>query len=311
MVQRRRTPADAPPGPRRPAGELSAGFLAHAAEIRAHPRFRPALARYCRSMADEAPMAWPVYKLFDQLHRYVVAYMLIHNYYAWKHHDGPAPTLTALQKIAGSSPRQTAGFVAALRAGQFVAADPDPSDRRAKLLRPAPAMVAEIGRSARLFVAALDAITATSPPHRLARHLQLAAPDWMGDLLRGSAASVLADGTLLHAYPRVLHFAERDCGYPLLTAVLGAHLAHITHDSPAALPLSLRSLAQRFQVSPAHIGNMLAEAERKGWFTVRDGGRLVRVADDLCDEFEQWAASQMAHFDARLAETEAFFASAA
>ncbi|OYX06545.1 MAG: hypothetical protein B7Z15_16375 [Rhizobiales bacterium 32-66-8] len=255
-------------------------------------------------MAEEAPIAWPVYKLFDQLHRYVVAYMLIHNYYAWSLHGAAAPTLTALQKIAGSSPRQTAGFVAALRAGQFVTIAPEPGDRRTKLLRPEPAMVAEIGRSARLFLAALDEIQPELPP----RHLYLADPERMGDLMRGSAAAVLADGTLLHGFPRVLHFAERDCGYPLLTAVLGAHLAETTQDSPPALPLSLRALAQRFQVSPAHIGNLLAEAERAGWFTVRDGGRLVEVADDFCAEFEHWSAGQMAHFEALLRETERFFA---
>lgn len=270
---------------------------ARAASLRDHPRFRPALAVYCSGMAQTSPVAWPVYKLFDQLGRYFVCYMLIHNYYAWRHGGGPAPTLAALQRVAGSSERRTAGLVAALKAGQFVSVEDDPADRWQKLLRPAPAMVMEIGRSVRLFIVALDAVDGRPPAHAA----QFGDADRLGDVLQRSAAQVLAHGTLLHGFSTVLHFAERDCGYPLLCAVMGAHYAATLPGAPAGVPLTMRALAQRFQVSPAHIGNLLGEAERRGWLSIAASRLTVSAA--LVDEFEAWAAAQMAHYGELAGET--------
>lgn len=277
----------------RAAENLPADFLAAAAQLRGRSRFRPALAHYCEDMARESPMAWPIYKLFDQFHRYVACYMLIHNYYAWRHGAGPLPTLTALQRVSVSSARHTAGFIAALKEGGFVLVEADPADRRVKLLRPASAMVREIGRSVRLFVRAVDEIQDRRPQRAAA----LAEPDRLGGLLQRSAASSLTSGTLIHPFPRVLYFAERDCGYPLLTAVLGAHYAATVAGAPAAVPLSLRALARRFQVSRAHVGNLLDEASRQGWFETGRDGALVRLSPGLVDEFEQWSCWQMVHFD--------------
>ncbi|MDJ1156652.1 hypothetical protein QNA08_00100 [Chelatococcus sp. SYSU_G07232] len=227
--------------------------------------------------------------------------MLIHNYYAWRCANGALPTLSALQKVAGQSARQTAGFVAALKAGRFIVAEPDPGDRRVKRLRPAPAMVAEIGRSVRLFVAAVDEIEGRLPP----RAAMLGDADRLGEVLHRSAAYVLANGTLIHPFPRVLQFAERDCGYPLLAVVMGAHYAETVPGTPPAARLSIRAPAERFQVSPSHISNLLREAEQQGWFAVGDGGRLLFLRDGLLSEFEQWAACQMVHFDALAGETDA------
>lgn len=283
----------------RPARNLSGDFLDAGVRLRRHSGFRLAVARYCHDMASEAPIAWPIYKVFDQLHRYIASYMLIHNYYAWRGGEGPPPTLTALQKVAGTSERQTAGFVAAMKAGSFVITEIDPEDRRVKWLKPAPAMVEEIGRSARLFVRAVDEIEQRRPAYSG----MLAEPDRLGELLQHSAAFVLQNGTLIHDFPRVLHFAGRDCGYPLLTAVLGARYATTVSGAPEAVPLSLRTLAQRFQVSRAHVGNLLEEAAQNGWFTIGDGGRLTSVSDDLVAEFEQWACWQMAHYDSLAASS--------
>ena len=217
----RRLVTEAVPAAGRAAPVPDAAFLAACDRLRASPRFRPALARYCRQMAEKPAVAWPIYKMFDQLDRYVLSFMLIHNYYAWRLEGGRAPTLTALQAIVPSSPRHTAGFVAALKAGQFVTVEHNPADGREKWLRPAPAMVFEVGRSIGAFIACLDEIDGGSP----ARSRVLEDADALGGLLQRSAAFVLKNGTLIHAFPRVLHFAMRDCGYPLLAAVVGAHFS--------------------------------------------------------------------------------------
>lgn len=288
--QRSNETEDAPT--RRPALAMPEGFGAAVDRLLRHPRFRPALAHYCRGMAAGAAIQWPYYKLFDQLGRYLVCFMLIHNYYAWRNRGGARPTLSALQKVAGASPRQTAGFVAALKAGRLVEVGRDPADRRATLLRPTPIVTAEIGRSVRLFVGAMDAIEERRPGQAVA----LNDPDRLGELISRSGAYVLAHGTLLHAFPGVLHFTLRDCGYPLLAAVVGRHYAETIEGAPPAEPLSRRGLAERLQVSPAHVGRLLGEAEANGWFTVASDGSLARMDDVFLAEFEQWSASQMIHF---------------
>lgn len=273
--------------------DLPEGFRSQADALRSDPGFRSALAEYCRRMAETAPMQWPIYKLFDQMDRYFASYMLIHNYYAWRRTGALPPTMSALQILAGSSARQTAGLVAAMKVGRLVLSEPDQRDRRVKHLRPSPAMIEEIGRSMRFFVAAADRIAGRRPG--LAAILEQDV-DVLGDLVHRSAAYVLAFGTLIHPFPRVHLFAKRDCGYLVLTAVLSAHYAATLPNEHCAASLSYRSLAQRFQVSPAHIGNLFKEADEKGWFKTGARGQLVSIDDNLIEEFERWASWQMVHF---------------
>lgn len=267
-------------------------FIAAAAALRASPQFRPALADYCDGMAQVPSLAWPTFKLIDQLRRYLVCYLLIHNFHAWKSAGGALPTVAALQAAIGSGARQAAEMVAALKARGLLRVEEQAADRRPKLLVPAPDLVAEIGRSVRLFVVAADRIAGRHP----GRAAQLADPDRLGAVLYRSAAELSHRGTLIHPFPSVLYFAERDCGYLLLATVLAAHYAETVPGAPAAMPLSRRAIAERFQVSLAHVGNLLATAERCGWFTVR-GGRLLTIGPSLVDEFERWASWQMVHFD--------------
>lgn len=274
------------------AADLDArGLDAAAARLRAHPAFPAALARYCLGMSDVPAEGWPLYKMFDQLSRYLVCYMLIYNYYQWRDRGGALPTLSALQKLVPSSPRQTAGFVGALKAGRFVTVEDDPRDRRNKLLRPGPAVINEIGRSLRLFLRALAEIEGDSG----GQAYRLIGSDALGKLVHLSAADVLANGTLLHGFPGVLHFAQRDCGYPLLTAIMADHYTRSLQEVGTPPSLTRRALAQRFQVSPAHVGNLLGEAAERGWFTLAGPDRVAAVSLPFVQEFEQWASVQMVH----------------
>jgi len=289
-VPRQRNSAKLSPNTESALSDLTAALEASAKQLRNSERFRPALARYCSAMVGAAPAAWPVYKLFDQIDRYIVSYMLIHNYYCWRNAGGPAPTLSALQRIVGTSARHTAGLVAAMKIGHLILSERPTDDRRIQHLRPAPAMVREIGRSVLLFVAAADEIEG-HPGNRMLEDVSA-----LGDLLHRSAAYVLRHGTLIHPFPRIFHFAKRDCGYLILTAVLDAHYRQAFPGEDAAASLSYRALARRFQVSPAHIGNLLSEAEHHGWFATGPGGRLAAIDMALVTEFEQWASWQMIHY---------------
>lgn len=275
-------------------GNASSDIEARAAHLREQSGFRPSLAGYCRAMSATPPFGWPVYKMFDQIGRYTICYMLIHNHYAWLHEGGPVPTLTTLQAVSGASERQTAGLIAALKSGRLVHADVSADDRRVRHLRPSPAMIAEIGRSMRLFIAAVDE---AAPAPAASRALMLMNDiDMLGDVIRRSAAYVLEHGNLLYPFPRILNFARRDCGYLLLTAIFAAYYSTGTDGAPNEWQLSCRHLAQRFQVSAAHVGNLMSEAGREGLFSTGNQGRLIAMDSGFAAEFEQWASWQMVFY---------------
>lgn len=267
-------------------------FFSRTSKLIYKPDFRIIMAEYCRDAIAPTEIVWPTHKMLNQAGRYRVSFMLIHNDHARRHHGGPPPTLTALQALVGTSARQTAAFVATLKAARFVTVKSDPDDARLKCLRAAPALVAKIGRSGRLFVAAMDRLADRQP----ALAGTLAEPERLSELVYRSARHVLRHGMLTEPFPRILRLTNRDCGYPLLIAVVGAHYAAWVPDAPAAMPLSLRALADHLMVSRAHVGNLLQEAEAAGWFRT-DGRSLTFFDPSLLEEFELWAACQMVFYD--------------
>lgn len=267
-------------------------FFSRASELRDRPKFRTVLSEYCHDTIAPAEIGWPTHKMLNQAGRYLVSFMLIHNDHAWRRHGGQRPTLTALQAMVGSSPRQTAALVATLKAARYVTVEADPDDARLRCLRAAPPLVAEIGRPGRLFVAAMDRLAHRQPG--LAGVLDDS--ERLGELVYRSANHVLRHGMLTEPFPRILRLTRRDCGYPLLTAIVGAHYAASVPDAPSATPLSLRVLADRLRVSRAHVGNLLQEADAAGWFRT-DGRSLTFLDPSLLREFELWAACQMIFYD--------------
>ena len=271
---------------------LDENFFLRTKAIRISENFRTELAFYCRDVVTASEIVWPTHKMLNQSGRYLLSFMLIHNDYRHRRGNGPRPTLTVLQAMVGSSARQTAAFVATLKAARLVTVESDPDDARLRCLRAAPPLVAEIGRSGRLFVAAMDRLTRRRP----GRAAMLDDFDRLGELIYRSGAHILQHGMLTEPFARILSLTARDCGYPLLAAIVGAHYAATVPDSPAALPLSLRALADRLGVSRAHVGNLLQEADAAGWFRTEDR-RLTQLNPTLLDEFEHWAACQMVFYD--------------
>jgi hypothetical protein len=230
--------------------------------------------------------------MLNQAGRYLVSFMLIHNDHAWRHHGGRLRLSPRCRPSSDPAPVRPPPFVATLKAARFVTVESHSDDAQLKCLRAAPPLVAEIGRSGRLFVAAMDRIADRQPTAAGA----LAETERLGELIYRSARHVLRHGMLTEPFPRVLRLTNRDCGYPLLIAVVGAHYAASVPDAPAAMPLSLRALSDRLTVSRAHVGNLLQEAEAAGWFRT-DGRSLTFFDPSLLAEFEFWAACQMVFYD--------------
>ena len=254
---------------------------------------RQALLHYCMTMVQPPDASWPSNKVFVQKLRYLTCYVLIGNYARWKRGQGGPPTLAALQRATVASPRQTASFIRDLRHGSYVIAEQQTDDRRCYHLRPTPALINEVARSPLAFLAAFEVLEPSSRP---LLDMVKAAPEHMSDWL-GRSVDHYQDGDILFApFHTIVQLTERECGYPLMAAVLGTHYAAQSKMETGLPPLTYRALAERLQVSRQHVGNMLAEAERMGWFSIAPGGRLRNISEQLVAEFEAWAVGQMAHF---------------
>lgn len=263
-----------------------------AARHLASPGYHEALAAYCEAM-DQAPIPrWNADKIFAQKARYLVCYLLVANYVRWRRGQAGPATLTALQKHQVASPRQVAEFVKALRLGGFVETSPDPLDRRAMILKPRPRMLTEIARSPLAFLAASERLD----PPKLPLSPSLTQDERLSELLARSMERFTAEDILFAPFRAVVYFTERDCGYLILSRVMACCYRSVVNCSGPAPSLTYDSLADRFGVSRQHVGNIFAEAQRREWFRVAPGGRLVEVSPQFLGEFETWAAGQMAHY---------------
>lgn len=243
-----------------------------------------AIADYCETIIATPPSGWPVRKLLNQFNRYFVAYMLIHNYFGWRAGAAPLPTLSRLKTVAVLSPRHVTNFAGVLKSAGLIAADPVDGDRRLAVLRPDDLLVQEIGRSLIAFLHAHDSVSGSDLAPKIA-----GSTEWLGHLIYLSGCKVLKHGLMLSPYPTIVTMTRFDCGYPTLAALMAAHYRKA--EGRPTISLALEALAQRFQVSKSHIGNVLSHLDAKG---LLDQDSIPNPA--LVAEFEQWCAAEMAHY---------------
>lgn len=255
----------------------------------AHPAFQRAVLDYCRKMVEPSSFRWPANKIFAQKMRYITCYMLIGLAGRFDRGLGPAPTMTLLQSLVPGSARHVNDLMAGLKAGGFVIAEPNASDRRTVRLRPTAPLVLEIARSPLAF---LEASVLLDQP--ATHEMLMADPPRMAEMLSRSMDAYITKDVLFQPFPTVVDFSARDSGYLMLCAVVGAHLARSLGES-WDLPLTYDALAQRFQVSRQHVGNVLVPSLKGDHFSI-NGGRIDRVDARLLTEFFWWSAGEMAHF---------------
>lgn len=280
-----------------PVPAVHPGLLEHLQEpvwrlaktLLADPDFDKAMLAYCRSMVEPNGFRWPANKLFAQRMRYIACYMLIGLSQRFEEKQGPAPTMTLLQTVVPGSARQVSDLVGGLRAGGYVIAEQNPLDRREIHLRPSPALVLEIARSPLCFLSASSILLKHDMSELLSRDVSL-----ISALLSRSMQAFQTKDVLFQPFETIVDFSGRDSGYLMLCAVMGAHFSR-SQGECFELPLSYDALAQRFQVSRQHVGNVLAAAGKRDLFWIQ-AGRIEKVAPSLIAEFSWWSAGQMAHF---------------
>jgi hypothetical protein len=270
---------------------LSSPVWQQALVLMQHDGFDAAMLSYCRSMAEPNGFRWPTNKIFAQKMRYLTCYTLIGLDTQFRRGLGPPPSMRDLQAAVPGSSRQVNDLLSGLRAGGYVIAERSATDRRSVLLRPTPALVQEVARSPLAFLSAAECLMPANTP--LSEQLR-ADPARLALMMGVSVPLYQAQDILFSPFDSVVEFTGRDSGYLILCAVMGGHLAAKTGQS-WPLPVSYDALAQRFQVSRQHVGNVLAHAARCGFF-VTQRGKVQDVSEALVTEFSCWCAGQMSHY---------------
>lgn len=262
-----------------------------------HDSFDAAMLSYCRSMAEPSAFLWPANKIFAQKMRYLTCYMLIGLDTRFRMGLGPPPSMSDLQAVVPGSSRQVSDLITGLRAGGYVIAERNAADRRSVQLRTTPALVQEVARSPLAFLSAAERLM--PPDTSMSEHLRTD-PESLTRMMGLSVMRYQEQDVLFSPFETVVEFTGRDSGYLILCAVMGAYLASRTGES-WPLPVSYDALAQRFQVSRQHVGNVLAYGASSGLFVTR-AGKVQSVSDALFTEFSCWSAGQMSHYRTIAAE---------
>jgi DNA-binding MarR family transcriptional regulator len=260
--------------------------------------FDAAMLSYCRCMAEPNAFRWPANKIFAQKMRYLSCYMLIGLDTRFRMGLGPPPSMSDLQAVVPGSSRQVSDLITGLRAGGYVVAERNAADRRSVQLRATPALVQEVARSPLAFLSASERLMPSD--ESLSEQLR-ADPERLARMMGLSVMRYQEQDVLFSPFETVVEFTSRDSGYLILCAVMGAHLATRAGQS-WPLPVSYDALAQRFQVSRQHVGNVLAHAASCGLF-VTHAGKVRSVSEALLTEFSCWSAGQMSHYRTLAAES--------
>ncbi len=266
------------------------GVEAFAQHLLARPELPEGARAYCQAYLSDDTKAEPGRKLMHQHARYITAFILIRNYYAWRDGGGAAPTLSLLKELSGLSSRHTANLVATLRAGRLVEDQPIATDQRIKLLKPAPELVFSVGRSQICFAELADRLDRREPE----RGAQLRRDaDALGGLLRVAGDYLAQYPGILTQFPNVLNLSRFDCGYEVLMIIM---LAHYAQQSGQETPsLSQQALSRRFGISTSHAGNIVAALRADGTLELGPRGQFQGLADKMVHEFHHWCAAQTAH----------------
>jgi hypothetical protein len=261
---------------------------AEAAALTSHPAFDAAALAFCRGMTGFHAGRWVLNVGLSDTPRFVVAALVIHLDAAWPGGATTARVARLCQAGGLAGPKAAKGALSVFRAAGLIRDRPDGSDRRARRLAPTPALLGLMCENLTMRLQAQEALTP----------LPAAAADWAATegvlaafLGRNIEAYAGMDFRLYDGFPEVRAFMDRQCGYLILLELVAAQLAV----SCGAVPrLSLSALAQRFDVSRAHVRRLLTDGLAHGWLRVCGHGGDVAVEPETFARLRFWIALEFA-----------------
>jgi AraC-like DNA-binding protein len=273
-----------------PSGDAALARAARqlsATAILAHPDFPGALLGYADRLLAIRRGERVMNQLLSQRERELLGFLLLCLHYAHQE-GGKPPTLARLAASGLGSPRRIAAFVGVLRLAGMVRALPHPSDRRARMLEPSPALIGLHRDWTQAAFRQLDRLLDT--PLLAAR---LADPAFHRRACLMGAEAVFDGASFAPGRFPLVDFLTPHRGGHLMAASLARALcaAGASPGQPAPpIELPYGKLARRLGVSRSHVLNVFAAAAEKNLLRVGAAGRHVDLsAESAADLFGYFA----------------------
>ncbi len=267
-----------------------------AAAVFSHPQVPGAVARFASLLFDIYQGNRLLNVLLCDRGRVLIGYILIYLDLIPKSGTGErGATLRGVQVACRTlnvcSPGRAASVLAAMRACGYIVGRTDPSDRRRRILAPAPKLIAAHRQR-------VDAqFEAMIPVFPTAAHVRgmLDEPDFFAAFVRELGELFLAGFRVIDHVPVLARVVESNAALLLLSRIViaGRHEAEAVG---ACVPISISSLSRHFSVSRAHIRNVLAMSEQAGLLE-RGPGDTVRADPALVQAVVQLYAVMFILFD--------------
>lgn len=248
------------------------------------PAFDQAALAFCRGMTGFHAGRWVLNVGLSDTVRFVVAALVIHLDAAWP--GGATTARVARLCHAGglAGPKAAKGALAVFRAAGLVRDRPDGSDRRARRLAPTPALLGLMCENLTMRLRAQEALTPLPAPAAAWAATDGVLAAFLG---RNIEAYAGMDFRLYDGFPEVRAFMDRQCGYLILLELMAAQLAATCGGPPRP---SLSALAQKFDVSRAHVRLLLADGVARGWLRARGHGGDVALEPETFARLRVWIA---------------------
>jgi DNA-binding MarR family transcriptional regulator len=248
-----------------------AAFNARVEALKAHPRFGDAKERVCRDVPESRLHAWFRRTLDADTGAFAIGIAIIGMDQLFPEDGASMQMVIAPLEASGfASATRIRALIDQMRHSGVIEIRPHPTDgRRVKLVPTARYLEAQrqwfeamLGAAGLVFDLPKAARDAARTPALVQRYLK-------GVMLRH-----IMDGfTIFDGMPEVEAFMNRRHGYLLLLLIAGQTDRHVE--------IARAKLAERFQVSPAHIASILADAEKEGWLRRADRGSDVEISPDF------------------------------
>lgn len=262
-------------------------LLAEADALCARPGFDAAARAFCDGMIAFHAGRWALIASMGYALGFAVSALTIHLDAAW---PGGA-TAARLSRIcqAGhlAGPKAVKGAIDIFRNVGLIDTAPDPCDRRARRLRPTPALLALMQDNLAMRLAVQEALTPFPEPAALWARREGVVEAFLG----GTAGAFSGSGFRLDRdFPEVRDFIDRQCGYLVLLALTSAELADVGQSNLC----TLSAMADRFNVSRAHVRKLLAFGRDQGWLTAHDDRATPRLVPPTRERLRRWIGLEFA-----------------
>lgn len=233
------------------------------ARIRAHPRFPEAGWRMAVTPIEALPSGRLATFILNDRVRTQIGYFILYLY--WSARQGGRPGITASQiksvftEMKFASAGRVDTLIAAMRLFGYVRLEPDPYDKRVKLIVPTERHVAAFLQMLQMQLTAMAEVMEEGSTG-LANLERMA---FMSAFIRKVCESRYYGFRLVNSVPEIKTFFNYHAATPILLYMMTN--GHKTDTQTVETTISVSRLSKQFQVSRAHVRKVLAEAAAAGF----------------------------------------------